>query len=171
MPTYEYVCDACNHTFDLFQSMKDPVKRKCPKCGKAALRRLIGTGAALLFKGSGFYETDYRSESYKKAQESETKPTETKPAENKPADANAAAAAPAPDSKSSGSKTADTMAATAKHAEAKPGAAKSNEAKPAEPQASESRSGKRSLPSVDSPGKSRSPGSGGAGTGRRSSKR
>jgi hypothetical protein len=54
--------------------MSEPVKRRCPKCGKNALERLIGTGAALLFKGSGFYQTDYRSESYKKAAESETKP-------------------------------------------------------------------------------------------------
>jgi putative FmdB family regulatory protein len=66
MPTYDYVCDACEHAFELFQSITDPVKRKCPKCGKPKLRRLIGTGAAIMFKGSGFYKTDYRSESYKK---------------------------------------------------------------------------------------------------------
>jgi len=66
MPTYDYVCDACEHEFELFQSITDPVKRKCPKCGKPKLRRLIGTGAAIMFKGSGFYKTDYRSESYKK---------------------------------------------------------------------------------------------------------
>src|SRR6266446_4072771 len=66
MPTYDYVCDACEHEFELFQSIIDPVKRKCPKCGKPKLRRLIGTGAAIMFKGSGFYKTDYRSESYKK---------------------------------------------------------------------------------------------------------
>jgi putative FmdB family regulatory protein len=65
MPTYEYVCDACEHTFDELQGYNDPVLTKCPKCGKKKLRRLFGTGAALLFKGSGFYETDYRSESYK----------------------------------------------------------------------------------------------------------
>ncbi len=67
MPTYEYVCDACNHEFELFQSIKEEAKRKCPECGKNKLRRLIGPGAALVFKGSGFYKTDYRSESYKKA--------------------------------------------------------------------------------------------------------
>jgi putative FmdB family regulatory protein len=71
MPTYEYRCDACHHQFDLFQSIKDSPKRKCPKCGKNTLQRLIGTGAAVLFKGSGFYQTDYRSDSYKKAAESE----------------------------------------------------------------------------------------------------
>lgn len=67
MPTYDYVCEACNHEFELFQSIKEEAKRKCPECGKNKLRRLIGPGAALVFKGSGFYKTDYRSESYKKA--------------------------------------------------------------------------------------------------------
>lgn len=67
MPTYDYRCNACGHEFELFQSMSDKVKRTCPVCGKKELERLIGTGAALLFKGSGFYQTDYRSEGYKKA--------------------------------------------------------------------------------------------------------
>jgi putative FmdB family regulatory protein len=67
MPTYDYVCDACQHQFELFQSIKDEPKRKCPECGRQKLRRLIGPGAAIVFKGSGFYKTDYRSESYKKA--------------------------------------------------------------------------------------------------------
>lgn|SRR5262245_6345447 len=73
MPTYEYQCDACNHNFDEFQSFSDKPLRKCPKCKKSKLRRVFGTGAAVLFKGSGFYQTDYRSESYKagaKAEES-----------------------------------------------------------------------------------------------------
>jgi len=65
MPTYDYVCDACEHEFELFQSITAGVKRKCPECGKLKLRRLIGPGAAIVFKGSGFYKTDYRSESYK----------------------------------------------------------------------------------------------------------
>ncbi len=67
MPTYDYVCDACNHEFELFQSIKEDAKKKCPKCGRQKLRRLIGPGAAIVFKGSGFYKTDYRSESYRKA--------------------------------------------------------------------------------------------------------
>jgi putative FmdB family regulatory protein len=71
MPTYDYECDACGHEFELFQSISEPVKRKCPECGKPKLRRLFGTGAAVVFKGSGFYQTDYRSESYKKAAEKE----------------------------------------------------------------------------------------------------
>jgi putative FmdB family regulatory protein len=71
MPTYDYECDACGHKFELFQSMKDDPVRKCPECKKPKLRRLFGTGAALMFKGSGFYITDYRSDSYKKAAEAD----------------------------------------------------------------------------------------------------
>ncbi|GAB5404221.1 MAG: hypothetical protein Aurels2KO_24520 [Aureliella sp.] len=67
MPTYDYQCDACEHTFELFQGINESKKRKCPECGKLKLRRLMGSGAAVVFKGSGFYQTDYRSESYKKA--------------------------------------------------------------------------------------------------------
>jgi putative FmdB family regulatory protein len=76
MPTYDYECDACGHEFELFQSINDSVKRKCPECGKSKLRRLFGTGGAIVFKGSGFYETDYRSESYKKGQKAEKKASE-----------------------------------------------------------------------------------------------
>src|SRR5260370_707117 len=77
MPTYEYHCDACEHHFDEFQSIMEQALKKCPKCRKTKLRRIFGTGAAVLFKGSGFYETDYRSESYKaaaKAEQEATKP-------------------------------------------------------------------------------------------------
>jgi putative FmdB family regulatory protein len=78
MPTYDYECDACGHTFELFQGINDPVQKKCPACGKLKLRRLFGTGAAVVFKGSGFYQTDYRSESYKKGAEKEQPATESK---------------------------------------------------------------------------------------------
>jgi putative FmdB family regulatory protein len=71
MPTYDYTCKACGKSFEIFHSMTE-VKRKCPACGKNALERQIGTGGAIIFKGSGFYQTDYRSESYKKAKESES---------------------------------------------------------------------------------------------------
>jgi putative FmdB family regulatory protein len=78
MPTYDYECDACGHTFELFQSISEPVQKKCPECGKLKLRRLFGTGAAVVFKGSGFYQTDYRSESYRKAAEKEKSGGESK---------------------------------------------------------------------------------------------
>lgn len=75
MPTYDYKCGNCDHTMEVFQSITASPKKKCPECGKLKLKRLIGTGAGLIFKGSGFYETDYRSESYKKAAESDKKST------------------------------------------------------------------------------------------------
>jgi len=78
MPTYDYECDACGHTFELFQSYSAPVEKKCPECGKLKLRRLFGTGAAIVFKGSGFYQTDYRSDSYKKAAENDKPASESK---------------------------------------------------------------------------------------------
>ena len=73
MPTYDYECDACGHTLEIFQGINEPKKKKCPECGKLKLRRLLGAGAAVVFKGSGFYQTDYRSESYKKAKAAEPK--------------------------------------------------------------------------------------------------
>ena len=83
MPTYEYKCDACDATVEYFQSMTAKPKKVCPECGKRSLVRQIGTGAALLFKGSGFYETDYRSESYKKAADAEKKSSEPTKSESK----------------------------------------------------------------------------------------
>lgn len=105
MPTYDYECDACEHKFEHFQGINDPHLKKCPECGKNKLRRLIGAGGAVVFKGSGFYQTDYRSDSYKQraaadkpssessssseSKSSDTKSeskssTESKPAETKP---------------------------------------------------------------------------------------
>jgi putative FmdB family regulatory protein len=72
MPTYDYECAACGHKFEMFQGIKEDPIKACPKCKRRKARRLIGTGAGLLFKGSGFYITDYRSEGYKKAQKAET---------------------------------------------------------------------------------------------------
>lgn len=68
MPTYRYECQSCGHGLELFQSMTEKPRRKCPDCGKPKLQRLIGAGAGVIFKGSGFYETDYRSSSYKAAE-------------------------------------------------------------------------------------------------------
>jgi putative FmdB family regulatory protein len=71
MPTYDYTCDACQHGWEEFQPMSAEATKKCPACGKKKARRLIGPGAGLLFKGSGFYITDYRSENYKKGASSD----------------------------------------------------------------------------------------------------
>src|SRR5262245_31377746 len=96
MPTYDYACSACGHRFELFQSITAPVKRKCPSCSKPKLQRLVGPGAGIIFKGGGFYETDYRSESYRKSAEAEKKSADS-------------AAKPAGDG---ATKSADTSAAT-----------------------------------------------------------
>lgn len=84
MPTYDYVCEACGARLELFQSMKESPKKKCPECGALRLKRRIGTGAGIIFKGSGFYQTDYRSESYKKGAESEKAAQSPPKAEGKP---------------------------------------------------------------------------------------
>jgi putative FmdB family regulatory protein len=79
MPTYEYKCGNCDHLMEIFQSITASPKKKCPECGKLKLQRLMGIGSGVIFKGTGFYETDYRSDSYKKGAESEKKSTsETK---------------------------------------------------------------------------------------------
>ncbi len=96
MPTYDYECDACQHKFEEFQSMLDKPLKKCPQCGKSKLRRLLGTGAAIIFKGSGFYQTDYRSESYKsgaKADENAAPKADAKD-DKKSSDASSAAKEP-----------------------------------------------------------------------------
>ena len=108
MPTYEYRCESCNHEFEELQSFKDEVLTVCPKCHQSTLRRLFGTGAAILFKGSGFYETDYRSDSYKKAakaeQEASGKSTGAAANTSTPA-SNGAPPAAATDSKKSDTKS------------------------------------------------------------------
>lgn len=76
MPTYDYKCNACGNTFEEFQSMTAPHLKKCPKCGKNKLERLIGTGAAVMFKGSGFYITDYGKDG-KKDQRAASKPSDS----------------------------------------------------------------------------------------------
>lgn len=106
MPTYEYECAKCRKTFEIFQSMKDQAFTTCPesrcrmkKWGKGKVRRLLGTGAGLIFKGSGFYITDYRSEGYKQAAKKESSSGSegssagegSKPAEKKAPEASKAA--------------------------------------------------------------------------------
>lgn len=83
MPTYDYRCDACGHEFELYQSITSDPEKKCPECKKNKLRRLIGPGAAIVFKGSGFYKTDYRSDSYKKAAAAEKPSSDSKSSDSK----------------------------------------------------------------------------------------
>lgn len=86
MPTYEYKCKKCGYEFEEFQSITAEPLKKCPEC-KGKVERVISAGAGILFKGSGFYETDYRSSEYKKKASEEKKSTDKKPAdkkENKP---------------------------------------------------------------------------------------
>jgi putative FmdB family regulatory protein len=84
MPTYEYVCAKCGHEMEAFQSMKDAPLTKCPACRKAGLKRKIGGGAGLIFKGTGFYITDYKKAGAKKEPAAD-KPAASKPSESKPA--------------------------------------------------------------------------------------
>ena len=90
MPTYDYICDGCGHEYETFEPMTATPRTDCPECKELKLRRKIGAGMAILFKGSGFYQTDYRSESYKKAAQADKAssepakaPTESKSGESK----------------------------------------------------------------------------------------
>ena len=81
MPTYDYICDSCGHEFEAYEPITSNPRTECPECKLPKLRRKIGPGAAILFKGSGFYQTDYRSDSYKKAAQAEKSSNEpAKPA-------------------------------------------------------------------------------------------
>lgn len=96
MPTYEYACPKCGHQFEQFQSMRDEPLKKCPKCKKTGVKRLLGSGAGLIFKGSGFYITDYKNKSGGKREGGEAKSSDSKSSsESKPA---ASSAKPASDS-------------------------------------------------------------------------
>ena len=112
MPTYDYKCDACGNQFERFQSITAAPIRKCPSCGKNKVRRLIGPGAGLIFKGSGFYITDYRSEGYKDAAKkgeakSETKSDSPSAADSKHAAESTTASKPKAEAKPAPSKKSD----------------------------------------------------------------
>lgn len=111
MPTYDYHCLACEHAFELMHSMSEAPRRKCPKCGKNRLERRIGTGAGIVFKGSGFYLTDYRSKSYQEGAKADVEP---KPASTEPAQSAAAATKGDSKSKSEAGAVKDGSNASAK---------------------------------------------------------
>jgi putative FmdB family regulatory protein len=103
MPTYDYICDSCKHEFEAYESIKADPQTVCPECRAATLRRKIGAGAAILFKGSGFYQTDYRSDSYKKSAAAD-KPAaaETKASDSSGTKSEAPAPTPKPSTPSNG---------------------------------------------------------------------
>ena len=104
MPTYDYECQKCGHAFEAFQQMSAEPLKKCPEC-KGKVKRLLGTGAGLLFKGSGFYETDYRSESYKSGQNADkSTASKSKSSESSKKKSGDAKSKPATKSASGGSK-------------------------------------------------------------------
>jgi putative FmdB family regulatory protein len=118
MPTYDYECSACQHKFEQYQSITAAPLRKCPECGKNKVKRLIGTGAGFIFKGSGFYITDYRSDSYKAAAKADS---ESSSGTSKASGTDASSGS---DKSSSAEKKSDTKASTA--SELKPAKAGKN---------------------------------------------
>lgn len=99
MPTYEYRCDNCKHEFEKFQSITSGPIRKCPKCGKKKVKRLISSGAGMIFKGSGFYITDYRDQGYKDKAKADSGSSTDGAAETKSSDAAKPETKPAAESK------------------------------------------------------------------------
>ena len=116
MPTYDYECDACAHKFENFQSITSEPLKKCPECGKKKLRRLFGTGAAVVFKGSGFYQTDYRSDSYKKSAAADSQSKSESKSESKSDSKPESKSDSKSDSGSSGSSSAESKPAKKKGA-------------------------------------------------------
>lgn len=102
MPTYDYKCDDCGYAFEKFQRFSEDRLTDCPECGRATLRRLFGTGAAVLFKGSGFYETDYRSDSYKDAAKKESESSGGSKSESKGGESKGESKSPPPPAAASG---------------------------------------------------------------------
>ena len=140
MPTYEYICDACGNEFEKFHSMSAAPIRKCPKCGKLKVSRKISAGGGIIFKGGGFYETDYRSDAYKKSADAD-KPSEAKTAtSDSKGDSKGDAKT---DAKPAETKSADAASSDAKSAtDAKP--AKSDAPAKSEPKPTASKSAAKS---------------------------
>ena len=98
MPTYDYECGNCGEKTEIFQKITDDPIKKCPSCGKQKLVRQFGTGAAIVFKGSGFYQTDYRTDSYKKGAESDAKSKDSTPASESKSTSETKTSTPSPNS-------------------------------------------------------------------------
>ena len=111
MPTYDYECDACGHKLEVFQNISDPLLEKCPKCKKKKFRRLFGAGGGVIFKGSGFYTTDYRGDSYTKAAAAD-KPSESTSTSSSDSSSSKSEAKPAAKSESSSSSASPSTAAS-----------------------------------------------------------
>jgi putative FmdB family regulatory protein len=112
MPTYDYECDACGHKQEVFQNISDPLLEKCPKCKKKKFRRLFGAGGGVIFKGSGFYTTDYRGDSYTKAAAAD-KPSESSSSSSSDSSSSKTEAKPAAKSESSSSSSAPSTSTKA----------------------------------------------------------
>jgi len=119
MPTYEYVCNACGYEFERFQPITSAPVKRCPECGKAKVKRLIGTGAGLIFKGSGFYITDYRDKSYTDKAKADTGATSSDKSDSKPSTETKAADNKSSDSKSTESRSSEPKPAPAPKPEKK----------------------------------------------------
>jgi putative FmdB family regulatory protein len=124
MPTYDYICDSCGHEFEIYESIMSKPRNDCPECKELTLRRKIGPGAAILFKGSGFYQTDYRSDSYKKAAQAEK--TANEPAKPASESKNSSESKPASESKT----TSESKPATEKGSAPRSEPAKTNTSSP-----------------------------------------
>lgn len=107
MPTYDYICDGCGHEFESFESITANPQTECPTCHEPRLRRKIGPGAAIIFKGSGFYQTDYRSDSYKKAAKADSKPADSGSSEKSKSDSSGGSTSPTPAAVTSPSQTSN----------------------------------------------------------------
>ena len=125
MPTYEYECEACGHAFEQFQSITAQPVKKCPNCGKKKVKRLLGTGAGLIFKGQGFYITDYRSDAYNKAATAEKGGGESAASDKSSTNGDAKPAAPSKTETKAQTKPAEPAGKASKSAAKSPAKSKS----------------------------------------------
>lgn len=114
MPTYDYQCQACGHEWELFQSMNDSPVKSCPQCNKRKAKRLLGIGAGLIFKGTGFYETDYKKKSGPEKKDGANDSSSTKPSDSDKSTKGSPSAKDSPGKKESSQATPDSKKSDAK---------------------------------------------------------